>query len=83
MRSRILIVGRDLALRGRLAQALARADHRAEVAESLAQIRHAGLKGSSPFISLQFNQYDRVKGRPRIFRLPTSAYGDAPAFRRG
>ena len=45
MRSRVLIIGEDLALRARLAQALARGGYRAEVAKSLAHARRAGLAG--------------------------------------
>jgi hypothetical protein len=45
MRSRIMVIGRDVALRARLARLARQAGHRAEVAESLAQARRAGLEG--------------------------------------
>jgi DNA-binding response OmpR family regulator/class 3 adenylate cyclase/tetratricopeptide (TPR) repeat protein len=45
MRSRILIVGRDVELRGRLARLLSRAGYSLEIAESSAHARRTGLKG--------------------------------------
>jgi two-component system OmpR family response regulator len=45
MHSRIMIVGRDVALRARLARLLARSGYRPEVAESLTHARRAGLDG--------------------------------------
>ena len=45
MRSRIMVISRDAALRARLAQLLTRRGYRAEVAESAAQARRAGLDG--------------------------------------
>jgi DNA-binding response OmpR family regulator/class 3 adenylate cyclase len=45
MRSRIMIVGRDLDLRARLARLLSSADYSIEVAESSAHARRTGLKG--------------------------------------
>jgi TolB-like protein/DNA-binding response OmpR family regulator len=43
MRSRIMIIGRDAALRAQLAQLAKRGGYRAEVAESLARAHRAGL----------------------------------------
>jgi class 3 adenylate cyclase/DNA-binding response OmpR family regulator/tetratricopeptide (TPR) repeat protein len=45
MRNRIMVIGRDAALRAHLAQLLSRAGYRAEVAESVAHARRAGLSG--------------------------------------
>jgi DNA-binding response OmpR family regulator len=45
MRSRIVVVSRDTALRARFAQLLTRCGYRAEVAESAAQARRTGLDG--------------------------------------
>jgi DNA-binding response OmpR family regulator len=45
MRSRIMVIGRDVGLRARLAQLLSREGYRAEVAESFAHARRAGLDG--------------------------------------
>jgi hypothetical protein len=45
MRSRIMVVSRDGALRARLAQLLTRSGYRAEVAESAVRARSAGLDG--------------------------------------
>jgi hypothetical protein len=43
MRSRIIVIGRDVAMRARLARLVSQAGHRAEVAESLAHARRAGF----------------------------------------
>jgi TolB-like protein/DNA-binding response OmpR family regulator/Flp pilus assembly protein TadD len=43
MRSRIIVIGRDVAMRARLALLVSQAGHRAEVAESLAHARRAGF----------------------------------------
>ena len=43
MRSRIMVIGRDVGSRARLARLLSREGYRAEVAESLAHARRAGL----------------------------------------
>ena len=45
MRSRIMVVSRDAAVRARLAQLLTRGGYRAEVAEGTAEARRAGLDG--------------------------------------
>ena len=45
MRSRIVVVSRDAALRARLAQLLTRGGYRAEVAGSAAEACRAGLDG--------------------------------------
>ena len=45
MRSRIMVIARDAALRARLARLVTKGGHRAEVAESLAYARRAGLDG--------------------------------------
>ena len=45
MRSRIMVISRDAAVRARLAQLLTRGGYRAEVAESTAEARRAGLDG--------------------------------------
>jgi hypothetical protein len=45
MRSRIMVISRDAALRARLAQLLTRRGYRPEVAESAAHARRAGLDG--------------------------------------
>jgi TolB-like protein len=45
MRSRIMVIGRDAQSRGRLARLVTSGGYRAEVAESIAHARRAGLKG--------------------------------------
>jgi class 3 adenylate cyclase/tetratricopeptide (TPR) repeat protein len=45
MRSQIMVIGRDVALRARLARLVSRAGYRAEIAESVAHARRRGLKG--------------------------------------
>jgi hypothetical protein len=45
MRSRIMVIGRDGQSRARLARLLANGGYRAEVSESVADARRAGLKG--------------------------------------
>jgi TolB-like protein/DNA-binding response OmpR family regulator/Tfp pilus assembly protein PilF len=45
MRSRIMVIGRDVAMRARLARLAGQAGHRAEVAESLVHARRAGFDG--------------------------------------
>ena len=45
MRSQIMVIGRDVNSRARLARLLSREGYRAEVAESLAHARRAGLEG--------------------------------------
>ena len=45
MRSRIIVISRDAVSRGRLARMLMNGGYRAEVAESIARARRAGLKG--------------------------------------
>jgi DNA-binding response OmpR family regulator/class 3 adenylate cyclase/tetratricopeptide (TPR) repeat protein len=45
MRSRIMVISRDAALRARLAQLLTRVGYRAEVSESAAEARRVGLDG--------------------------------------
>jgi class 3 adenylate cyclase len=45
MRSQIMVIGRDVALRARLARLLSRGGYRAEIAESVAHARRRGLKG--------------------------------------
>jgi class 3 adenylate cyclase/tetratricopeptide (TPR) repeat protein len=45
MRSQIIVIGRDVALRARLARLVSRGGYRAEVAESVAHARRRGLKG--------------------------------------
>jgi len=45
MRDRIVVIARDTDLRGRLARLASRDGYRAEVAESFAHARRAGLEG--------------------------------------
>jgi DNA-binding response OmpR family regulator len=45
MRCRIMVISHDAALRARFAQLLTRSGYRAEVAESAAEARRAGLDG--------------------------------------
>ena len=45
MRSQIIVIGRDVALRARLARVVSRGGYRAEIAESVAHARRRGLKG--------------------------------------
>ena len=45
MRSQIIVIGRDVALRARLARIVSRGGYRAEIAESVAHARRRGLKG--------------------------------------
>ena len=61
MRSRIMVISRDAALRARLAQLLTRSGYRAEVAESAAQAHRAGLDG----IALAILAPDGVGGEHR------------------
>ena len=72
MRIRIMVIGRNAGLRGRLAQLLNRAGYRAEVAESLAQARRTGLDGialaivdpdglgTDEGVVARFNQFERI-----------------------
>ena len=64
MRSRIMVISRDAALRARLAQLLTRGGYRAEVAESAAQARRAGLDG----VALAILAYDEL-GREHTVAL--------------
>ena len=45
MRSQIMVIGRDAALRTRLARLVSRGGYRAEIAESVAHARRRGLRG--------------------------------------
>ena len=60
MRSRIIVISRDAVSRGRLARMLMNGGYRAEVAESIARARRAGLKG----IALAIIESDEV-GTPQ------------------
>ncbi len=82
-----MIVGRDLALRARLAQALARGGYRAEVAESLAHARRAGLEGillaivadDDPARALAVEELRAVVGRVLCVGSPGSSLSLADA----
>jgi DNA-binding response OmpR family regulator/class 3 adenylate cyclase/predicted ATPase len=56
MRSRIMVIGRDVGSRARLARLLSREGYRAEVVESLAHARRAGLDGVA--LAIAANELD-------------------------
>jgi hypothetical protein len=61
MRSRIMVIGRDVGSRARLARLLSRESYRAEVAESFAHARRAGLDGVA--LAIVANELDGLKRR--------------------
>ena len=71
MRSQIMVISRDAALRARLAQLLTRSGYRAEVAESAAQAHRTGLDR----IALAILATDGVGGEPHGRRRGVACCG--------